>query len=204
MRLSPLAAVAAACLLTLTACGDDGDEPSSDDKSPSASESGEPSGKDTKGPEGDETTEPGDANPQGATVCDSIDLEAVGEIVGNDLEMGNLEGQSCLLTNPQNPSATSIGLNELPLSSVGGIEGAKSSLGAIGGAKPEEVPDVGDAAFVGVGDGLLGRISGSGVVIVDETMVQVNVTPDQRLKKPEVKEQTIAIMELVAEGLESE
>lgn len=203
MRLSPLAAVAAACLLTLTACGDD-DEPSSSDKSPSASESGDPTGKDTKGPKGDETTEPGDANPNGPAVCDSIDLEAVGEIVGNDLEMGNLEGQSCLLTNPQNPSATSIGLNELPLSSVGGIEGAKSSLGAIGGAKPEEVPDIGDAAFVGVGDGLLGRISGSGVVIVDETVVQVNVTPDQRLKKPAVKEQTIAIMELVAEELEAE
>ena len=204
MRLSPFAAVVAACVLTLTACGDDGDDPSSEDKSPSASASSaegtEPAGKGKK-PKGDETSEPGNANPDGSkAVCEALDVKDVNQIFGGTLKKG-VQGQGCLFADQSNPTATSIGLNESPLATSGGIDGAKTAVGSFVKGEPESLSDVGDEAFVVVGKGALTELAAGAAVVVDDSLVQLNVRPDLRLSKAELKEQTVALLELVVEAL---
>jgi hypothetical protein len=199
MRLTPLAALLAACALTLTACGDDGDDPSSEEKSPSpSSESTEPAGKDKKKPKGGESSEPGNANPDGSVaVCEALDVKDVNQIVGGTLKKG-VQGQGCLFADQSNPTATSIGLNESPLATSGGIDGAKTAVGSFVKGEPESLSDVGDEAFVVIGKGALTELAAGAAVVVDDSLVQLNVRPDARLSEAEIREQTIALLELVA------
>jgi hypothetical protein len=201
MRLSPFAAIVAACVLTLSACGDDGDEPSAEND-PSASESGttEPSGKGSKDAKGGKNTETGDARPDGsAPICDAVDAEEVGEIVGGSLKKGGV-GDSCLLTDASNPAGGSVSLSEASLASLGGEDGLKTALGLVQG-EPDEVADVGDLAYVVVGKGLIGGVSAAGAVAVEDKVVQVQFNPSTDVKKDEAREKTVALLELVAETL---
>jgi hypothetical protein len=199
MRLSPLAAVAAACVLTLTACGDDGDEPESSDKGDtSASPSADEPTKD-KGDKGDD--QPEDDGDPNTSVCDGLEAKDVSEIVGGNLKKGQV-GSGCLLTDSSNPAGTSVSLSEAPLSSLGGEENLENALRAVKG-KPEELSDIGDQAYLVVGKGgLLGNgNAAAGLVVIDDTVVQVSVTPSADVTKAQLKEQTVEVMELIADSV---
>ena len=195
MRLSPFAAVVAACVLTLTACGDDGDDPSSEEKSPSpsaSSEGTEPAGKD----KGKDKT-PDDGVP-GTNICESLEVKDVGEVLGIALKGGDSSQGVCRFADPGNPAGASVGVTQTALAAAGGIETLKTSVSVFVNGKPVEVPDVGDAAVVVVGKGPIGDTAiSAGAVAIEDNLIQVNVTPGAGVNPKDLEEKTVELLELM-------
>jgi hypothetical protein len=192
MRVSPLAAIIAACVLSLTACGDDGGDGSSADKSPSASPSH--AGK-------DKSESAGEAPKGDDPVCARVDAKDVEKIVGIRVKKGDVEGSTCNFRAPRDAASGSVTINETSLTELGGVGGVKRSITLLGDLEVEKVSDVGDQAFVGVEAGSSDLAIAAGAVIVGESVVMASVATDQRLSADEVKEQTVALLELGVERL---
>ncbi|HET9423625.1 MAG TPA: hypothetical protein VFO49_20975 [Nocardioides sp.] len=201
MRLSPLAAIAAACVLTLTACGDDDSEPESSDKSdsPSASPSSDAPTKGKGKDKGKDKGDQGDTGDLGANVCTSLDADEFGDVIGVTFKKGDV-GSGCRFADPTNPVGASVGITQTLAEGAGGIEGAEQAVGVFVKGKPEPV-DIGDDAFVVVGKGLVGNTVSGAAVVVDSELIQVTVTPAGEVAKDQLKDQTIALLELVAEAV---
>jgi len=198
MRLSPFAAVVAACVLTLTACGDDGDDPSSkEETSPSASTT-DAGGKDSKGKDtkGDEQT-PNDGLP-GTDVCQTLNVADIEGVFGVDLKGGDFSPGVCRFADPSNPAGASVGISQTALAAAGGIDTLKTSVGVFVNGKPVEVPDVGDAAVVVVGKGPIGDTAiSAGAVAIEDNLIQVNVTPGAGVNPKDLEEKTVELLELM-------
>ncbi len=204
MRLTPFAALAAACVLTLTACGgDDGSDPDSSDKSPSpsASSSDAPGqgdkGKGDKG-KGDKPKPPdlGDA-----TICKALDAGAVGEIVDATLKRGKIQNNACAFADPTNPGGTYVGFTQIPLEAAGGEEAVATSLSGLVQGEPEEVSDLGDQAYVVVGTSPAGAPAAAGVVAIGDALVSVGFPVAAGVDPDEAEEQVTELLELVTESL---
>jgi hypothetical protein len=200
MRLSPLAAVAAACVLTLTACGDDGADPKSSDQkaSPSASSSPQDVTRDgsKKDKKGDQRPDLGEA-----TVCKALDAGAVGEIIDATLKRGKIQSNTCVYADPKNPGGTYVGVSQVTLESAGGEEAVATSLSGLVTGEPEQVSDIGDQAYVIVGASPSGQNAAAGVVAIGDAMISVGFPVASGVSPDDAKEQVTELLELVSESL---
>ncbi len=201
MRLSPLAAVAAACVLTLTACGDDGSDSDSSDNSdsPSASD-GKATDKDGKdGKDGkDEESEAPDLG--SGAVCADLDAGSVGEVVGVEVEQTQVGDNSCTYGDPDDPAGLSVTLAQISVEAAGGAKTVRKTFATMLEGEAEEVPEVGDRAYLVVSEGGNGGTGASGAFMLGDALVQVSVASVE-LSPDDARQQTIDLMTLAAEAL---
>jgi hypothetical protein len=186
MRHSP-AALLLVLALGLTACTDEDDPSDSSSSSPSTSDSVAP-------------TETGESDKQpAADVCKVLDVEAVGKILGAPVERV-IEKKGCRFGSLDDPDAASLGISQDELVKLGGIDGSKAGIGSVVEGEVEDVPGVGDAAFVVVGPTFGGSTpTGGGAVALGSSLVQVTVIPSPGATDEDVRAVTVDVLTLIAE-----
>ena len=196
MRLTPLAAIAAACVLTLTACGDDGDDPKSSDAKDTPSASDAPTDLPTDFPTDlpSETKAPKPNEELVKQVCESLDPAAVGDALGGEVEAGPLGANACSFSDQGGEHALAI--SYVQLATVGGLDAYKQTLSVMAGGDLEEVSGAGDSAFAGGTEG-----SGTGAVVVGDDLLQLLVVPGAGASADDAKAAAVELVELVGAAL---
>jgi hypothetical protein len=182
-----LAALSLAAALGLTACSDDG-EPS-----------GSPSPTESESVEESPTETPVSELPPAADACEVLDPAAVGQVLGVEVERVVAEG-GCRFASPDNPETASLGISQSELAAIGGIDGAKAGIGTVVEGEVEDLPGVGDAAFVVVGPTFGGATpTGGGAVALGSSLVQITVIPGPGATEDDVRTTTVGALTLIAE-----
>ena len=184
MRTLP-AALFLVLALGLTACTDD--DPSDPSSSPSEPGSVAPT----------ETTTSAKAPAQ--DVCKVLGADDVGKILGASVERVIAE-QGCRFASPDNPDAASLGISQDELIALGGIDGSKAGISSVVEGDVEDVPGVGDAAFVVIGPTFGGStLTGGGGVALGSSLVQITVIPGPDANDDDVRRATVELLTLIAE-----
>lgn len=199
MRPTPLAAMAVACVLFLTACGGDGSDPESGDQS-SAPSTDPSSTNGTKAPSLPSVKTP---DPGPASLCEGIEAEQVSELVGTDLERGAIEGTACTFSDPEDSGGTTVTLGQQPVENLGGVKAFERRLdGFLDGGTGEEVADIGDRAIVIMqplgSDGLLVN----GVALAGDSAVTVALAAESGADEDDSKQQVIELLRIAATVVE--
>lgn len=182
-----LAALYLAALLGLTGCSDDG-EPS-----------GSPSPTESESVQESPTETPVSELPPAADACKVLDPAAVGQVLGVEVERVVAQG-GCRFSSPDDPATASIGISQGELAAMGGIDGAKAGIGTVVEGEVEDVPGVGDGAFVVVGPTFGGTTpTGGGAVALGSSLVQVTVIPGPGATEEQVRTTTVGALTLIAE-----
>jgi len=182
-----LAALFLAAALGLTGCTDD-DEPSGS-PSPTESESVAESPSET----------PVSELPPAADACEVLDPAAVGRVLGVEVQRVVAQG-GCRFASPDDPETTSLGISQGELAAIGGLDGARAGVGTVVEGEVEEVPAVGDGAFVVVGPTFGGTTpTGGGAVALGSSLVQVTVIPGPGATEEDVRTTTVRALTLIAE-----
>lgn len=184
--LTSIAVIAA--LIGLTGCG-------SDDKESS-----------TSGDTGTSTTapseEPSDSEDSSTSdICTAVTDDEISGILGSPVTRQEVPGGGCNFTQ-NDPRAASVVLNTTPFDeSNGGFDGAVSGVSAVlEGDAGEEVPGVGDEAFVKTGSMLSGSATnGAGVVHIGGIVVQVTLIQGEGLAAGKVKGLVVDTLKLIAD-----
>ncbi len=181
--------------LFLAGCGgDDGDDGGKADDSPSAS-SNEP---DSDVTESEDTAEEA-SGPFG--ICGLITAEEMGDVLGGPVVAQEIPGGGCNFTQNADPRAASAALNETTVDDfAGGFEGTRSGVTAVVEGEVEDLEGVGDEAFVVAGSGTGGMgasVIGAGAVLIGDTVVQVTLLQAAEMSEDDVKQLTIAVLELI-------
>jgi hypothetical protein len=172
--------------LGLTACTDD--DPS-DSPSPSSSEPGSVAPTETAASD----------KPPAADVCKVLGADEVGEILGAPVERVIAE-KGCRFASPDDPDAASLGISQGELAALGGIDGSKAGITSVVEGDVEDVPGVGDAAFVVIGPTFGGStLTGGGAVAVGSSLVQITVIPGPGATEDGVRTATVDVLTLIAE-----
>jgi len=188
MRLSPFAAVVAACVLTLTGCGDDGSDPKSSNDATSSA--GDKQGKDERP----------DLGP--VDVCTDLDATEVGEVLGIKAKRGKIsKNNSCTFADPRSPSGRSVAFNQVSVEAAGGADAVKEALDTAVENGSEELTDLGDAAVVSVAPGAVSTVSATGAILVGDSLVQVSPSPVADVPEAVLRDQVVALLELVEDAL---
>jgi hypothetical protein len=180
MRRAAAAAATAVLLTTLGACGG-GDGPDEDDDtggtpSATAGEGGEASASDAVDP------------------CDVLTVEEVGDALGAPVTATEPPGGGCGFEQ-DDPRAPSVGI--FAVEGVGGgFESSKAGLVVDG--EIEDVPDVGDDAWVAVGAAGGRDAQGQGIVMRGDQLVNVTILQGDGLDAATVKDLTVAVLTLAA------
>ena len=186
MRSLPAALILVAAL-GLTACSDDG-EPS-----------GAPSPTESESVEESPTETPVSELPPARDACEVLDPAAVGQILGAAVEPV-VADQGCRFASPDDPATTSLGISQGELAAIGGIDGAKAGIGTVVEGEVEDLPGVGDAAFVIVGPTFGGTTpTGGGAVALGSSLVQITVIPGPDATDEDVRRTTVDVLTLIAE-----
>lgn len=185
MRLNRLAAPLMAALLTLTACGgDDSEEPEKD------AGASEPSGVPSV-----EIEDSGRKLPP-RKVCQALDAAEVGEILGDKVKRGPVVQGSCTFADLKPNSQRSVGITYLKLAAVGGVEGLETAMAAAAGGEAEEVPDLGEAAFVSVVEGA-GGAQAVAAIATGDALVQMQLLPGPGASQEQARGVAINLLRLV-------
>jgi hypothetical protein len=182
-----LIALALVATLGLAGCSDD-DDPSGSPTSP------------TSGPTtpSDAATSPS-AAPPALDACKVLGAQEVGEVLGADVERV-VGDKGCRFGSPDDPAAASLGISQDELAALGGIDGAKAGIGTVVEGKIEDLPGVGDAAFVIIGP-TFGASSptGGGAVALGSSLIQITVIPGADATEDDVRRTTVDALTLIAE-----
>jgi hypothetical protein len=179
------------CFLGLTGCSDDDADPSG---APTA-----PGSDPTASSPSDPTTS---ATPPAREACDVLDAGELGQVLGTEVE-ATVDDTGCRFASPSAPDAPSLGLVQSGLSAVGGIDGAKAGIGAVVEGDVEDLTDVGDGAFVIVGEAMGQAVTGAGAVAVDGSLIQITVIPGPEVAEDVVRRITVEALTLIAERVRS-
>jgi hypothetical protein len=184
MRTLP-AALFLVLALGLTACSDD--NPSGSSSSPSDAGSVAPT-----------ETAASDKQPA-ADVCKVLGADEVGEVLGASVERVIAE-KGCRFASPDDPDVASLGISQDELTALGGIDGSKAGIGSVVDGDVEDVPDVGDAAFVVIGPTFGGStLTGGGAVALGSSLVQITVIPGPDATEDDVRTATVDVLTVIAE-----
>jgi hypothetical protein len=182
---TPPAALILILALGLTACTDD--DPSDSSSSPSAS--------DSTAPTETAASEP----PSAADVCKVLGADEVGEILGAPVERV-IAQKGCRFASPDDPDTASLGISQDELTALGGIDGSKAGISSVVEGDVEDVPGVGDAAFVVIGPTFGGTtLTGGGAVALGSSLVQITVIPGPDATEDGVRTVTVDVLTLIAE-----
>lgn len=180
-----LAALCLVAVVGLSACDDDA--PSGSTTEPTPTSSAPPT------PEETEPTEPAQ------DACTVLGVGEVGKVLGTTVVRAVGEG-GCRFASPSDPEAASLGLSQGDLRELGGLDGARSGIRAVVRGKVEELPDVGDGAFVLAGSAMGGdTLAGGGAIALGTSLIQITVIPGPDAAADDVRRTTADLLRLIAE-----
>ncbi len=100
--------------------------------------------------------------------------------------------QGCRFASPDDPDAASLGISQDELAALGGIDGSKAGISSVVEGDVEDVPGVGDAAFVVIGPTFGGStLTGGGGVALGSSLVQITVIPGPDATDDDVRRATV-------------
>lgn len=185
-----LASLPLVVALLLTGCADHDGTPS-DSPTPSPSE-----------PSAASPSESSVADlPPARDACKVLDPADVGRLLGAEVE-AVVADQGCRFASPDDPEATSLGISQGDLLALGGLDGARAGIGTVVEGKVEDLPGVGDGAFVVVGPTSFGGaegVTGGGAVALGSSLVQITVLPGPEATRDDVRRTTVDVLTLIAE-----
>jgi hypothetical protein len=171
--------------LGLSGCNDDDD--SSGTPSEPASSSSAPAS-----PTQTEPTEPA------LDACKVLGASDVGPVLDATVTRVVAKG-GCRFASEDDPAAASLGISQGELKALGGIDGAKAGIKAVVDGEVEDVPDVGDGAFVVVGTTFGGDTpTGGGAVALGSSLIQITVIPGPDATDEDVRATTVDLLSLIA------
>ncbi len=177
MRSLPLI-LSAVLLSTLGACGGGDDDPPGTGAGTSTS-----------------SADAGDAAPaEAADPCDVLTADEVGAVLGGAVTAKEVPGGGCGF-DQDDPRAPSVGI--LAVSGAGGGFDA-SKQGVVVEGDPQDVPGVGDGAWMAIGTAGGENLQGQGVVAVGDQLVNITLVQGDGLDRPAVASMTVALLTLVA------
>jgi hypothetical protein len=132
-------------------------------------------------------------------VCGQVSDEEVALIVGAAVS-GTTIGTGCTFNPVEDPRAPTVQIATMPYDEGdGGLDNAKAGIAAVVDGTPEDVSDLGDAAFVVVGTSMDGDYQqGSGGVLLGATLAQVTVIQGNGMTADDVRRLTLDLMSLAA------
>jgi hypothetical protein len=175
--------------------------------SPSTPPSPTPTKKPTKKPPGStggNGDSAGDNEPAtaGGGICAHLDAAEIGRVVGGTVTGSGLPGGGCGF-HQSNQRATAVSLVETVFSKTsGGMDGAKTgATSAVEGA-PEDLTNIGDAAFVVTGTAFGGEdLQAAGAVKIGNRLINVSLTQSVGLTRAKVRAILVNLLKLsVAEA----
>ena len=132
-------------------------------------------------------------------VCKVLDADEVGKILGAPVQRV-LADQGCRFASPDDPDAASLGISQDDLTALGGIEGSKAGIASVVEGDVEDVPGVGDAAFVVIGATFGGSTpTGGGGLALGSSLVQITVIPSPEATRKDLRATTVNVLTLIAE-----
>jgi len=216
MRLRPISAaiaLTAAAALTLTGCGSSqeptADEPSTPLTTPtrhSTPHSGTATGSTpTRAStptqtEGDGDSE-GDDTPAtaGGGICGDLSAGEVGAVLGGTVKGAALPGGGCSFTQTSAKAPFATFVEKSLAKTPGGMDGAKTEATSSVEGEPQDLPGIGDAAFVVTGTAFgEPAVQGAGAVRVGNRIINVNLTQNTAMSAAAVKAMTIKLLKLAA------
>lgn len=193
-------ALAVLVILTASACGssDAGAGDSARGASGSSPDTEQPSGSAGGSDPGSEGADPGSDG--FVEVCAKLTPEEVGAILGGAVNAEEVPGGGCSF-GQDDPRAPSVSFNSSQLiPGNGGFDGAKTGATSMISGTPEDLPGVGDKAFLVVGTMTGGSSQqGSGLVQAGETLVQITLLQSNDLGADDVKAMTTKLLHLAAD-----
>jgi hypothetical protein len=184
-----LTALLLVALSSVSACSDD--PPLDTSTTPSATPSDAPS---------DAPSETAASElPPARNACKVLDPQEVGRVLGTTVERVTAE-QGCRFANPDDPATASLGLSQGELAASGGLDGAKAGVGTVIEGEMDDLPDVGDGAFVTAGPAFGGDTpTGGGAVALGSSLIQITVIPGPDATDDSVRATTVDVLTLIAE-----
>ena len=131
--------------------------------------------------------------------CESISAEEVGAILGGTTTSAKGPSGQCEYSQEDARALAASISAATDVDGAGGIEGAKSGTTAVMDGDAEDVPGIGDAAFV-----VVGKVAGGssdqaqGVVAVKGQLVTVYVSQASGLPAAKVHDTAVALLTLAA------
>jgi uncharacterized protein DUF3558 len=180
-----IAVSAVLMVCVLGACGD---------KDPSSSSA--PAGTKTTG-----SSDSGNKDAAAFDPCTKISDEEIKTILGYDVVKEETPGGGCSWGNEANPRLASLSVTEgTPAEQGGGIESAKAGTQSVLNGDPQDLPGLGDAAFLIVGKGKAfakDSFQAQGVIEANGQLITVGITQLGGADEAEVQKQATAGMTLV-------
>ncbi len=171
-RFTVLVVVTAICLLA--SCGSEKDD------SPAAS--------------GTSASAKASADAEATDPCETLSLSAVGEILGGPVTLKEVPGGGCGF-NSDDPREPSLGVFAVD-GAGGGYEASKA--GNVVDGDVEDVPGVGDGAWVAVGTSGGDSIHGQGVAAFGDQLVNITLLQSTGLDESSVREMMLDLLALVS------
>ncbi len=137
--------------------------------------------------------------PPARDACEVLDPREVGRVLGTTVEPVTAE-RGCRFANPEDPATTSLGVSQGELTASGGVEGARAGVGTVIDGQVEELPEVGDGAFVMVGPAFgADTPTGGGAVALGSSLIQITVIPGPGVTEDDLRRTTVGVLTLIAE-----
>ncbi|MCZ4497482.1 MAG: hypothetical protein JWQ74_35 [Marmoricola sp.] len=165
----------------------------------SAAPTATPTPRATEPSEGDGDGE-GDDQPAtaGGGICADLGADAVGAVLGVAVNGSALAGGGCAYDpkDPQSPAATVV---DTPYRPKPGMTGAKNDATSSVEGEPEDLPSLGDAAFVVTGTAFGGEdLQGAGAVRLGDRLISVSVAQSDGLGRAKVRALVVGLLRLAA------
>jgi hypothetical protein len=142
---------------------------------------------------------PGSDATRQVDVCAQVSEDEVAAVVGGAVT-GTTIGTMCTFNPATGSPAPTVQLSTMSyLEEGGGLENAKAAVRESVAGIPEDISDLGDAAFVVVGSSLVDdRLQGTGGVLLGGTLAQVTVIWTDGLTPDDLRRLTLDLMALAA------
>lgn len=210
--IAPVAALALAGSLA-TGCGKDEPDAAPTDAgstpvagitpsaAPTPSASPIPSAKPSKSPRPTEGNGDGEGDDEpaaaGGGICLNLSEAEIGTVLGGEVTGSAIPGGGCSF-NQRNPSPPAATFTDVAFAEmVDGMDGAKeNAISAVEG-DPQDVPGIGDQAFVVTGTSFGGTdLQGAGAVRIGDRLISVNLAQSAGLPRAKVRSLVLGLLRL--------
>lgn len=166
-------------------------EPSTTPTAPAPAEPSEGDG------DGEDDDRPATA---GGGICGDLDAEAVGAVLGVTVRGAALSGDGGCGFTPKDPAAPAATFVDTPYRPDPGMAGAKTDATSAVEGDPEDLPSIGDAAFVVTGTQFGGEdVQGAGAVRLGDRLVSVTLNQGDGLPAAKVRALVLGLLRLAAD-----
>jgi len=158
-----------------------------------ATESAEPS---EGNGDGEDDGQPATA---GGGICADLSSDAVGAVLGVAVTGSALSGGGCAF-DPKDPDSPAVTVIDTPYRPDPGMAGAKTEATSAVEGDPEDLPSIGDAAFVVTGTSFGGEdVQGAGAVRLGDRLVAVTLAQSDGLAVARVRSLVVGLLRLAVD-----